>query len=81
MGGKNWDFKASTFSGEVVATPERMTRLGMVVGVGGRWLLSFAYLASGQIPLLSLAASATAYLKCAALAFLMANPLAISASR
>ncbi len=81
MGGKNLDFKASAFSGGVVATPEGMTRLGMVREVGGIWLLSFAHFISGQIPLLPLAASATASLKSSALAILMADPLALSASR
>jgi hypothetical protein len=36
-----------------------VTRLGMVKGVGERWLLSFAHFDSGQIPLLPCAASAT----------------------
>jgi hypothetical protein len=81
MGGKNQLLKASAFSEGVVAILEAVTRLGMVGGVGGRWLLSFAHFASGQIPLLSLAASATACLKFAALALLMADPLALSASR
>ncbi len=34
MGGKNGDFKASAFSGGVVAMPEGITRLGMVWGYG-----------------------------------------------
>jgi hypothetical protein len=38
-------------------------------------------LASGQIPLLPLAASATACLECTALAFFMAATLVLSASR
>jgi hypothetical protein len=61
--------------------PEDIIKLGMFGGVGGRWLRSFAHFASGQIPLLPLVASATAGLKCAVLAFLMATPLALSASR
>ncbi len=81
IGGKNLDFRASAFSEGVVAEPEGVSRLGMVGGVGGRWLLCLAHFASGQIPLLTLAASATACLKCAALAFWMATPLTLSASR
>jgi hypothetical protein len=50
-------------------------------GVGGRWLFSFAHFASGLILLLPLAVSATACLKFAAIAFLMADSLALSASR
>jgi hypothetical protein len=80
MGEKNWDFRASAFSKGVVAMPEGMTRLGKVGGVGERWLPSFAHFASCQIFHL-LAASATACLKCAVLAFLMAAPLALSASK
>ncbi len=81
MGEKNQDLKASTFSGGVVAMPVGVTRSGIVRGVGRRWLLSFTYFASGQNPLLPLAASATAGLKFVALAFLMADLLALSASR
>ncbi len=40
LGGKNLDFRASAFSEEVIAMPEAVTRLGMVWGVGGRWLSS-----------------------------------------
>ncbi len=79
--GKNRDYKASAFSGGVIATPQVITRLGIVGGVGERWLLSFAHFASGQIPLFPLAASATASLKFAALAYLMADTLALSESR
>jgi hypothetical protein len=39
MVGKNLDFRASAFSEEVIAMPEGVTRLGLVGGVGGRWLL------------------------------------------
>ncbi len=81
MGGKNLDFRASAFSERVVAVPRRVTRLGMVRGVSGRRLLFLAHLASGQIPLLPLAASATACLECTALAFFMAATLVLSASR
>jgi hypothetical protein len=81
MGGKNLDFRASAFWKGVVAVPRGVTRLGIVRGVGGRWLLFLAHFASGQIHLLPLTASATACLKCAALAFLIASPLALSASR
>ncbi len=80
MGGKNIDFRASAFLEGVVAVPRGMIRLEMVGGVRGRWLLSLAHFASGQIPHLPIAASATACLKCAALAFLTAAPLALSAS-
>ncbi len=69
------------FSEGVVAILEVLTRLEIVKGVGGRWLLSFAHFANGQIPFLPLAASATACLNCAALAFPMADLLALSASR
>ncbi len=81
MGGKNLDFRASAFSEGVVAVPKGVTRLGIVGGVRGRQLLCLAHCASGQIPLLPLAVSATACLKFSALAFLMASPLARSASR
>jgi hypothetical protein len=81
IGGKNWVFRASAFSDKVVAMPDSVTRLGIVGGVGGRWLCSFAHLASGYTPLLLFVVSATAYLKCTASAFLMAIPLALSASR
>jgi hypothetical protein len=81
IGGKNLNSRAFAFSAGVVAVLEEVTRLGIVGGVRGRWLLSLAHFASSQIPLLPLAASATACLKCAALAFLMVAPLALSASR
>jgi hypothetical protein len=81
IGGKNQDFRSSAFTVGVVGMPDRVTGLGIVRGVGGRWLLSFDHFASGQIPLLSHAASATAYLKCEALAFWMTAPFALSASR
>jgi hypothetical protein len=81
IGGTDWDFRASALSGGLVAIPEGVTRLGMVGGVGGRWLRCFAHFARGQIPLCPLAATATARLKCAAFAFLMAVPLALSTSR
>jgi hypothetical protein len=81
MGGNNLDFKASAFSEGVIVMLAGVTRLGMVGGVRRRWLLSFAHYASGQIPLLPLAASATACLKCTALAFLVAAALALNASR
>jgi hypothetical protein len=55
--------------------------VGDGLGVGGIWLLSIAHFASGQSPLLLLAASATACLKYIALTFLMADPLGLSASR
>ncbi len=63
----------------VVAVPDGVSRLGIDEGVGGRWLLVIAHFASGHMPLLPLAASATACLKCVALAFLIASPLASSA--
>jgi hypothetical protein len=81
MGGKNLNFRASASSEGVVAMPEEVTRLGIVRGVGGRWLLLFAHFANGQIPLLPHVVSAAACLKCAALAFLIAAPLALRASR
>ncbi len=69
MGGNNWDVRASAFSEGVIAMPDGVTRLSIVGRVRGRWLFSFAHCASGQIPLLPLTVSATACLKCAALAF------------
>jgi hypothetical protein len=56
---ENQNFRASVFSGGVVVMLEVVTRLAMVSQVGRRWLWSFAHFASGQIPLLPLAASAT----------------------
>jgi hypothetical protein len=60
IGGKNWVFRASAFSNGVVAMPDRVTRVWIVRGVRGKWLCSFTLLASGHIPLILLAASATA---------------------
>jgi hypothetical protein len=74
MGEENCVFTASAFSIGVVAVQDCVTRLEMDGGVRGRWLLVFAHFARGQMPLLPLAASATACLKCAALAFLIASP-------
>jgi hypothetical protein len=68
-GGKELGLQGFCFLKGVVAMMEEVTRLGMVGGLGGKRLLSFAHFASSQIPLLSLAASATASLKCTALAF------------
>ncbi len=48
-------------------------------GLGDMLRLSFVHFADGQMPLLFLAALATACLKCAALAFVIANPMALSA--
>jgi hypothetical protein len=81
IGGKNRAFRASAFSEGVVAFLEGVTRLGIEGGVERRWLLALAHFASGHMPFLFVAASATAYLKCAALAFLIASLLALSASR
>jgi hypothetical protein len=69
IGGKNRALRVSAFSEGVVAFPEGVTRVGIEGGVGGRWLLVLARFASGHMPFLFLAASATACLKCAALAF------------
>ncbi len=80
-GGKNHAFRASASSVGVVAFPEGLTRLGMEGGVGGRWLLFIAHFARSHMPFLFLAVSATACLKCAALAFLIASALAWSAPR
>ncbi len=81
IGGTDWDFRASAFSGGVGAIPEGVTSLGMVGGVRGRWLCSLAHFSRSQISLHPLAAYATARLKYAAFVFLMAVPLALSASR
>ncbi len=81
IGEKNHTFRASAPPEGAVAPPEGVTRLEFGGGVGGRQLLVFAHFASGHMLLLPLAASATACLKCAALAFLIASPLALSASR
>ncbi len=80
IGEKKQDFRELAFSEGVEATLVVVTKLGMVRGVGGRWLHSFAHFADSQMPLLILAASATACLKCAALALVIADPLALSAS-
>jgi hypothetical protein len=77
---KKQDFRELAFSEGDEATLVVVTKLGMVGGVGGRWLHSFAHFANGEMPLLPLAASATACLKCAALALVIADPLALSAS-
>jgi hypothetical protein len=69
IGGKNRAFRASAFSEGVVAFPEGVTRLGIEEGVEGMWLLVLAHFASGHMPFLFLAASATACLECVALAF------------
>ncbi len=61
-GKKSRVFRASAFSGGVVACPEEVTRLGMDGVVGGRRLRVFTHFASGQMPFLPLAASATACL-------------------
>ncbi len=66
IGGKNWDFRAYAKSEGVVALQEEVTKMTMVGGVGRRWFRSFVHLASCQIPLLPLAASATVCFKCAA---------------
>jgi hypothetical protein len=81
IAGKNSVFKASALSEGVVAFPDRVTRLRIDGGVGGRWLLNFAHYASSHMPFLPLAALATACLKCVAFAFLIASSLALSASR
>ncbi len=81
IGGKYRAFMASASSEGVVAFLERVTRLGIDGRLGGRWLCVFAHFASGHMPFLPLAAPATACLKYAALAFLIASPLALSAYR
>ncbi len=78
---KNCVFRASAFSWGVVAVPEGVIKVGTYGGVVGWWLLVFALIVSGQIPLLPLAASATTFLKFAALVFLIAFLLTHSASR
>jgi hypothetical protein len=77
IGGKNHVFRASAFSWGVVAVPEGVTRVGIGGGVAGRWLLVFAHFASGHILLPPLATSATAFLKCAASAVMIAFLLAL----
>ncbi len=72
IGEKNQDFRASALSDGVVAMLKGVTRMGIVGGVGGEWFQSLAHFASGQIPVLPLASSATACFYCEALAFLMA---------
>jgi hypothetical protein len=77
-------FTASAFSTGVVVISDSMTRLRTDKGVdrGGREsCLVFAHSASDQMQLLIHLVSATACLNCAALAFMTASSLGLSASR